>query len=149
MTSTGTVAATGPPGLSIGKFDFNMCFCSLMCQSTSVWWCLKTTCHSSECRMGTLWHYLNLICVAQIVLAHGFLISTMKQPISLSPGSLKLLRCTITLCMWVWLVGIGCILVSSPDHTLYTSSERRSGVICQFSWACRAIPPTWKCDKYS
>ena len=33
--------------------------------------------------------------------------------------------------------------VSSPDHTLYASFERGSGVIRRFSRACRATPPTW------
>ena len=33
-------------------------------------------------------------------------------------------------------------LVSSPDHTFYAISERGSGVIRRFSWACGATPPT-------
>ena len=35
-------------------------------------------------------------------------------------------------------------LVSSPDHTLYASSERGPDVIHQSSWAYRATPPMWK-----
>ena len=39
---------------------------------------------------------------------------------------------------------IAMCIVSSPDHILYAGSKRGSDVIRQFSWACRATPPTWK-----